>query len=162
MAASTEQLGKKLTSQYEKSVSFFKSLPDFIWDERLYSDGGEWTVHQVLAHIVEVEGSILQLFINISNGEMGVGPDFDIDRYNASAVRKISTKSREELFSLFKERRTRMLAFVDGLQPEALALTGNHPYLGEAKLGEMLKMLYLHINGHIRDIRKAFGETLGE
>jgi hypothetical protein len=162
MAASAERLGKKLTSQYEKSVSFFKSLPDFIWDERLYTDGAEWTVHQVFAHIVEVEGSILYLMISISQGGTGVGPDFDIDRYNASAVRKISTKSREELFSLFEERRTRMLAFVDGLPPEVLALTGNHPYLGEAKLGEMLKMLLLHINGHIRDIRKAFGETLGE
>lgn len=162
MAATAEQLAKKLSSEYEKSVKFFKGLPESIWEERLYTDGAEWTVHQVFAHIVEAEGSLLQVFINISNGGTGVGPDFDIDRYNASAVRKISTKSRDELFSLYEDRRAKMLAFLGSLSPEALALTGNHPYLGKVKLGDMLKMILLHINSHIRDIRKAFGERLGE
>lgn len=162
MAATAEQLAKKLSSEYEKSVGFFKGLPESIWEERLYSDGEEWTVHQVFAHIVEVEGSLLQLFTIISKGGPGVGPDFDIDRYNASAVRKISTKSRDELFSMYQERRIKMIAFLEDLSPEALDLTANHPYLGGAKLREMLQMIMLHIKSHIRDIRKAFGEKLGE
>jgi len=160
MATNLDQLLNKLTTDYEISIAFFNSLPESIWEEQLYSDGAEWTVHEVLAHIVEVEGSLFHLFSNIAAGGKGVGPDFDVDRYNQTEVKKISSKTRQELLSLFSQRRTKMFELLQGFTPEILAKSGNHPYLGESKLEEMLRVYLLHVNLHIRDIRRHFGERL--
>ncbi len=149
---------RKITKETKKTLKFFKELPDDVWGMQLYTDGALWTVHQVLAHIVETEGSLKALFSNIANGGKGVGADFDIDRYNHSHVDKMSEKSKEELFSMFGERRSKMLEFVSGLSAESLENVGNHPFLGHTTLDQMLRLYLVHINIHIRDIRKALGE----
>ena len=160
MANSPEQILKKMSGEGEKILEFFSGLSDSLWDEQLYTDGAEWTVHEVLAHIVEAEDSLYRLFSNILKGGSGVPQDFDIDRYNAFNVEKLSDKTREELISLFRERRAQMVSFVGGLSPADLEKTGTHPYLGQSALGDMLRVFLLHPNLHIRDIRKAFPEGL--
>jgi hypothetical protein len=158
MAATIEKLVKKISVEHKKTISFFKGLPDSVWNQRLYADGEEWTVHEVLAHIVEAEGSFFALFSNIAKGGSGVSMDFDIDRHNAAEVGKISGKTRAELFSLFNARRTRMISLVNGFSSDALNNIGNHPFFGEITLGEMIRLYILHINIHIRDIRKIAGK----
>lgn len=160
MTISPEQIVKKMSGEGKKILDFFSELSDSLWNQKLYSDGAEWTVHEVLAHIVEAEDSLYRLFSNILRGGAGVPQDFDIDRYNASNVGKISGMTREDLLSLFQERRAQMVAFVGNLSSADLEKTGNHPYLGTSTLGDMLRVFLLHPNLHIRDIRRAFPERL--
>ena len=160
MANSPEQIVKKMSGEGEKILDFFTGLSDPLWDKQLYTDGAEWTVHEVLAHIVEAEESLYRLFSNILKGGSGVPQDFDIDRYNAQNVEKLSAKTSQELLSLFRERRTQMVSFVGELTPADLEKSGTHPYLGQSTLGDMLRVFLLHPNLHIRDIRKAFPEGL--
>ena len=160
MTNSPEQIVKKMSGEGEKILEFFTGLSESLWDQQLYSDGAEWSVHEVLAHIVEAEGSLFRLFSNILKGGTGVPQDFDIDRYNATQVEKLSDKTREGLLALFRERRAQMVAFVGELTPEDLEKTGNHPFLGPSSLGGMLRVFILHPNLHIRDIRNAFPERL--
>jgi len=160
MTNSPEQIVKKMSGEGEKILNFFTELSVSLWDQQLYSDGAEWTVHQVLAHIVEAEDSLYRLFSNILKGGSGVPQDFDIDRYNASHVEKLSDKTREELLALFQDRRAQMVDFVGELSPADLDKTGTHPYLGQSTLGDMLRVFLLHPTLHICDIRKAFPEEL--
>lgn len=158
MTNSSEQIVKKMSGEGEKILNFFTELPISMWDQQIYSDGAEWTVHEILAHIVEAEGSLYRLFSNILKGGTGVPQDFDIDRYNAAHVEKLAEKTTEELLSLFQELRAQMVEFVGGLSEADLEKTGNHPFLGESTLEGMLRVFILHPNLHIRDIRKAFEE----
>ncbi len=152
--ADPKSLAEQLIKQRESTSRFFTGLPDEIWTQELYTDGAQWTVHQVLAHVVDTEGSLLQLFQHIARSGGGVSADFDIDRYNASAVNKISTHSRQQLLEMFDQRRSAMVDFVNGLAKEDLDKEGRHPFLGHTNLGEMIRLFYLHVNLHIRDIRK--------
>jgi len=151
----SEVLAEKLRTEGEKTAAFFSRLPEGAWPVKLYADGARWSVQEVLAHIVETEGALLTLFRFIAAGGSGVANYFDIDRYNAKAVAKLVDWSAAELQAEFAARRQTMIAFAAGLSDAELDNLGRHPYLGEASLAEMLRLFYLHVNLHIRDIRKV-------
>lgn len=148
------ELAEKLKTEGEKTARFFAALPNEIWAQQLYTDGAKWSVHQVLAHIVETEDALNKLFRYIVRTGGGVGDDFDIDRYNASAVEKMSAYSRRQLIDMFEQRREAMVEFVSGLSAPDLEKEGRHPFLGHTTLGEMVRLFYLHVNLHVRDIRR--------
>lgn len=148
------KLADKIRVEGEKSSRFFAELPEDLWVQRLYADGAEWTVHEVLAHIVDSEDSLRRFFVHVVAEGSGVREDFDIDRYNAGAVEKLRETPREVLVEMFARRRADMVSFVRGLSEADLQRESRHPYLGQAALGEMIRLYYLHVNLHIRDIRK--------
>jgi len=152
------ETGKKYSEQFliqkGKTVDFFKALPEGIWQEKLYADGAQWTVYQVLVHLVEVENSLGSLFAHIAEGGGGVDEDFDIDGYNKQAVEGFQEATVEELLVEFSERRDTLIEWVAGLNEEQFQNVGQHPFLGRARLDEMLRLFYLHVNLHIRDVRK--------
>ncbi len=153
-----ERLAHKLGTEGEKTLEFFRQLPKDAWQVQLYADGARWTVHEVLAHIVESEGSLLPLFRHISHGGEGVAKGFDIDKYNAMAVAEIAETSAKELIADFEFRRAEMVKFAADLDDADLEKQGRHAFLGESSLYEMLRLQYLHVNLHIRDIRTALEE----
>ena len=147
------QLAAKFSREGEKALGFFSQLPDEAWEIQLYADGAQWSVKEVLAHIVETEISLRRLFENIRDGGNGITNKIDIDHYNAKAIAKLKDIAQQELLGEFRSRREKMIEFVSSLSEEDLSLEGNHPFLGEATLEEMLRLFYLHVNLHIRDIR---------
>lgn len=154
----SEKLAHKLRTEGEKSLAFFRHLPEEAWQVQLYADGACWTVHEVLAHIVDSEGSLLRLFRHIAEGGEGVAKGLDIDKYNATAVAEIANTPVEELIADFELGREKMSEFVDGLKDADLGKQGRHAFLGESSLYEMLRLQYLHVNLHVRDIRNALEE----
>lgn len=148
-----QKLVNKISTEGEKTNRFFSELPEDMWAQQLYADGAEWTVHEVLAHIVDSEDSLRRFFEHIVAQGSGVAEDFDIDRYNANAVEKLRQTPRQELLAMFGERRANMVSFVRGLTEADLQREGRHPFLGQATLDEMLRLFYLHVNLHVRDIR---------
>ena len=154
----TDKLALKFKTEGEKTLDFFRQLPEDDWQFQLYSDGACWTVHEVLAHIVESEGSLLKLFSYVAGSGEGVAKGFDIDKYNAMAVAEIAHTPVSELLADFEVRRREMTEFISSLTDADLDKQGRHAYLGESSLYEMLRLQYLHINLHLRDIRKALEE----
>jgi len=151
----SETLAQKLRSEGEKTLVFFDQLSEEAWQVQLYADGARWTVHEVLAHIAESEGSLLRLFRYIEEGGEGVAKGFDIDKYNANSVAKIAGTPTRDLIADFQVNRKAMSEFVSGLTDADLEKQGRHAYLGETSLFEMVRLQYLHVNLHIRDIRIA-------
>ena len=154
MSETGKKYSEQFLSQKSKAVAFFETLPEKIWQEKLYTDGAQWNVYQVLVHLVEVESSLGSLFVHIAAGGGGVGEDFDIDGYNKKAVEGFQEATVEELLVEFSERRDTLIDWVASLHEEQFQNVGRHPFLGEASLDEMLRLFYLHVNLHIRDVRK--------
>jgi hypothetical protein len=154
MSEQAAKLAIRLSKEAEKTKVFFSNIPQEILGESLYSEGASWTVHQVLVHLVDAEDSLKRLFQFIVEGGGGVPQDFDLNRYNEQAVEKLEGLSIEELTNMFAERRKTLVEFVQGLTDEDLNKEGFHPFLGQAPVKEMIRLFYLHIQIHMRDIRK--------
>ena len=154
MGITAEKLAARLAAEKEKTLAFFNTLPDELWDKKLYADGAEWSVREVLAHIIEAEGSLARLFVHVAEGGSGVGEDFDIDQYNKSAVEKLHDVSVTDLLARFVALREQLILTIQDWSDDQFQNVGRHPFLGEARLDEMIRLFYLHVNLHMRDIRK--------
>lgn len=147
-------LAERLKKEGEKIVSSFSTLTDEQWRTEVYTEGENWTVRELLAHFVTSERGLLKLFERIRQGDLGVTDDFSIDRYNARQQQKTRDLTTQELLEQYVEVRANAVEWVSGLSEDDLIKEGRHPFLGQAQLTEMIKMLYLHNQIHIRDFRK--------
>ncbi len=155
MSAKTDQLAGKLASEGEKTLAFFQSLPDTAWNARVYQDGAMWKVRDVFEHLCVSEHSLRRLFEQILVTGRGAPEDFDIDAFNAAKTGRFASLSRDELLALYDETRRATIAFTRSLTDEQLAMRARHPAMGDASLEEMLKMVYLHHQMHVRDVKRA-------
>lgn len=147
-------LAERLKKEGDKVVAFFSTLTDEQWKGEVYTEGDVWTVRSVLAHFVTSERGLLKLFERIRQGGLGAAEDFSIDHYNARQQQKTRDLSPQELLEQYMEVRADAIEWVSGLSTEELKIEGRHPFLGQVPLTEMVKMLYLHNQIHLRDFRK--------
>ena len=155
MPDTSASLAAKLQTEGEKVHAFFAVLTAKQWAVPVYTDGEPWTPRSILAHLVTAERGFLKLFEAIRQGGAGVAEDFSIDRYNASQQEKTKGLSPADLLGQYAAVRAEMAAYVATLSDADLASRGRHPAMGMSTLAEMVKMLYLHNNMHLRDIRLA-------
>jgi len=87
-----------------------------------------------------------------------VGDEFDLDYYNESKVVKAGEISPQVLLNTFTERRKETVKFVTDLAEEDLMKIGSHPFLGHTEIVEMVKLMYIHVQLHIRDVRNVIKE----
>jgi hypothetical protein len=155
MPNTSAALATKLQTEGEKVHAFFAVLTPEQWEVPVYTEGEKWTPRSILAHLVTAERGFLKLFEAIRQGGTGVSEDFSIDRYNASQQEKTKGLSPADLLPQYAAVRAEMTAYVSTLSDDDLATRGRHPAMGMSTLAEMVKMLYLHNNMHLRDIRLA-------
>lgn len=148
-----DKLTEKFRREGEKTLEFFSRLPGDIWEKQLYADGVQWSVKQVLAHIVESEGSHMRLVDMVLSGGEGVGKEYDIDGHNANSNERFAQLPTDELIQVFDQQRKKTIETIDRLSDDDLGKRGHNPFLGETTIYEMLRLIYLHINLHIRDVR---------
>lgn len=156
MSELNAELAEALEGEGAKTVEFFRGLTSVQMQTQVYADGLAWKTHDLLAHFVEVEGSILKIISRIAEGGEGVAADFDIDRWNAHHTTEMSQQNEDAaLIEEFTRRRAATIAFVRGLTPAQLEIRGRHPALGETEVKHMIKLMYIHLQGHQRDIKRA-------
>jgi uncharacterized damage-inducible protein DinB len=154
MTEKVQNLVRKLAREGEKCVEFFGTLPG-IWDAQIYSDGGMWKVRQVLVHIVQIEDYYLRLLKGLLDGEDILGADFDLDAFNQDRVAELEGHGPERLLDLFRQRRQATCRWLESnLTEDDLSLVGRHPIIGDSSLENLVKMIYLHIQSHLRDIQR--------
>lgn len=156
MTELNHELADSLQAEGAKTVEFFRSLSPEQLQTRIYTDGLAWKTHDLLAHFVEVEGSILRIISRIAGGGEGVAADFDINRWNARHTTEMSAQNNDAaLIDEFAKRRAATVEYVRGLTPEQLETRGRHPALGVTEVKHMLKLMYVHLQGHQRDIKRV-------
>ncbi len=155
MAELKEELADSLEAEGKKTLEFFRALAPEQWQHQVYSVGPAWKVHNLLAHFVEVEGSIPRVIRSILEGGEGVVEGFDIDRWNARYTTEMSAHDRDYLLAEFTRRRADTIAMVRAMSAADLEKRGRHPALGVTEIKHMLKLMYIHLQRHQRDIRRA-------
>ncbi len=144
----------ELKSNEEEIIAFFKGLNSEQLGRMVYADDPGWTVQQVLAHFITIEGTMQWLFKDILAGGPGSPEDFDVDRFNRSQPKKLDGLSLDELFEKFKSVRGETITIVSGMEEKDLNREGRHAFHGHGKLERFIVWAYEHARLHLDDIRK--------
>ena len=158
MLIELKKLAVRFENEGQKTLAFFEGLNAAHWPLVVYRDDQEWTVHDLLAHFVEVEGSIPALIRSILQGGPGVSEEFDIDQHNQKETPLMAEHPRQFLLDEFKRLRGETVSLVQGMHPNDLTMEGRHPFLGRTSIKEMLKLMTIHLNLHLRDIKRMLQE----
>ena len=150
------KLTDRLQTEGDKVSTFFSKFTGDDWRVGVYTESDTWDIRNVLAHLVTSEQGFLRLFESIRTGGDGVPDDFSIDRYNASQQDKVKSLTPDELIQAFRDTRSELCRWVAARSTSDLEKMGRHPFLGDVSLHEMIKMVYIHNQIHLRDIRKSF------
>jgi len=144
----------ELEKNLEDSIAFFRSLSPDELRIQVYQDGAKWTVQQVLAHFVTIEGTMQWLFKDILAGGPGSPEDFDVDRFNRSQTKKLDGRNVEELITQFKAVREDTISIVNTMSDADFDRQGRHAFHGHGKLERFIRWTYEHVHLHMDDISK--------
>ncbi len=149
------QIIAELEHNLQDSIAFFGSLSPDQLGRQVYRDGARWTVQQVLAHFITIEGSMQWLFKDILAGGPGAQQDFDLERFNRSQPKKWDGKNIDELIVQFKSVRQDTIAIVQQMSDADLDREGRHAFRGHGTLGRFIHWAYEHVQLHLEDIQQT-------
>lgn len=150
-----ETLAQKLLDEGTRTLAFLSNLAPDVWAKPCHGEGSDWTVRDVVEHMILAEEGLRSQFRQVAEGGTGAPEGFDIDNYNASRKSKLADLSREQLFERYTFSRSRTADFARGLSDAQLAIMGRHPAMGMCALEDMLKMMYLHHTMHVKEIKRV-------
>ena len=144
----------ELKNNEEEIITFFKGLNTDQLGMTVYPDDHSWTVQQMLAHLITIEGPMQWLFKDLLDGGPGSPADFDLDRFNRTQPCKLDDLSLEELCDKFRSVRRETIAIVKGMEDKDLVREGRHAFHGHGQLERFIVWAYEHARLHLDDIRK--------
>ena len=151
-----KRISEKMEKEGEKIAQFFSNISEWQMEIILYrTDDQDWCVRDILSHFITSERSFLKLFENIKQGGYGTPDTFSIDEFNNSQILKLRGMDTNNLIQLFIETRKETQEWINTVSDEELSLKGNHPSMGEVTLGDMVKMINLHNQMHLRDVKNS-------
>ncbi|MFM8320259.1 MAG: maleylpyruvate isomerase N-terminal domain-containing protein [Chloroflexota bacterium] len=155
MQTSAARLSERMLEEGQRVVEFYRALGPDELAHTLYADGAQWTVGQLLCHLVSAEQSMTRLVEGILGGGSGSPEDFDLDRYNERKVAALAGVAPEALLEQYWAARQASAALAAHLEPQQLQMQGRHPFLGMACVEDILKLMYRHNQVHLREVRRA-------
>lgn len=150
-----EQINAALEDNLTRTIDFFGGLTPKQLETQIYEGEEKWAARQILAHLASIEGTMHWLFKDIQSGGPGSPPDFDIDRFNRTSVRKLDDHGVSELIEKFTSVRKETIAIVSQMTDADLGREGRHAFHGHGKLERFIRWASEHVDLHIEDIRKA-------
>jgi hypothetical protein len=120
----------------------------------------DWTVKDLIGHIAYAEGSMIPLAQGGVAGEARKQPpDFDIDRWNESRVRRAREQSVEQLLERLSISREHLLALLDTLSDADLDRPVYHPTQKDTTVEGIFRIIAGHERLHADELRAAAGAS---
>jgi len=116
----------------------------------------DWTVKDLIGHIAYAEGSMIPLAQGGSAGEAHKQPpDFDIDRWNDSRIRRARAQTVPQLLERLAASREQLLALLDTLGDADLDRPVYHPTQQETTVEGIFRIIAGHERLHAEELRAA-------
>lgn len=156
MSDRKQEIRDYVTRRHEESWQVLQSLKPDEFDLPVYGDENEqgWTIRELVTHLAEAEGGLLTQAKRVVAGERPLPPDFDIDRWNKSAVRRRQDADWADLLASIQESHYKALEFLDELDESDLDLEGERPNEVLSVEGFLRRMVN-HRAEHVSDIKVA-------
>ncbi len=153
-----EELRQQLDATRAELKQYLDSLTPEQWETVVFADENNWKVSDLLRHLNEAEVSMVRLMDNIRQGGEGASPDFDLNRWNASKVRKAQEKTVAQLMDDMEANRAYMWEFFDSLNPEDWEKRGRHGTGRILSLAEIFQVIAGHDRQHMKDMQRALND----
>lgn len=157
MTVQRDLIQKRLREEGDKLLDTFESLSPEQWLLTLYTDGMEWTLKDLLAHLGSAERAFLFYGRDILQGGAGAPEGFDINRFNHAEVGGLRDRTVAQLLAELHAVRQETIDLVSQIADEDFARKGRHPFFGQMSIDDMFKLIYRHNMMHLRDVRRALG-----
>ncbi len=161
MSHRKEQIKKHL----DESRAFLNDVLDQVgdrWEVPIYSDGLQWTVRQIVAHLVDADQGHNMQVMNIAEGRDIIPEDFDIERYNGSRTRKNAEKTVEQSRSELEKSRSELLDWLFLADESKLDNRGRHASLKIMSVEEIIQNTGNHERLHAGDIAQVLEITVNQ
>jgi uncharacterized damage-inducible protein DinB len=113
----------------------------------------EWSIKDQVAHLAAANRGMFGIAQRMARGEDPKLPEgYDNEVFNARQVAKRKERTLAEICAEIDTTHSELLAFLDGLTPEQLALMGEHPLFGQVVLRDLLVIIYTHQIMHCKEI----------
>jgi uncharacterized damage-inducible protein DinB len=155
MADRKQAIIAELETAGEETAAFYAALSPDALERPVYTESIQWSVRQVLAHLVTIEKSMQWLFRNLLDGGPGAPEDFDIDRFNRRQPAKLNHLSLAELLDAFRRVRAETVSIVEAMTETDFDREGRHPFHGHGRLERFIRWAYEHQRLHFDDVRQA-------
>jgi len=153
---------KRLREEGEKLIRTFEGLSPEQWSLTIYSDGMEWSLQDLLAHLSSAERAFLFYGRDILNGGEGAPEGFDIHAFNNREVAGLRDRTVAQLIADLRAVRRETIDLVGHIADEDFSRKGRHPFFGQMSIDDMFKLIYRHNMMHLRDVRRAIGGSPDE
>jgi hypothetical protein len=122
-------------------------------DEQIYSEGAQWTVRQLVIHLMLADKGHNNMIAHYAEGKEFIPADYDIERYNKRSVDKQPETTLEQAREALTQSRRELLAWFDA-QPDDSFLdkTGRHANLKILTISQIIDVMCGHEIGHANDI----------
>ena len=157
MSQRIEAVKQKLAEGRQYLNSIFDQVSGDQWETKVYSDGLQWTVRQIAAHLADADRGHNRQVMSIAEGESIIPEDFDIERYNASITRKSADKTVAESREYLNKSREELLAWLNTLDEATLDRKGRHASLKILSIEQILEWMPQHERLHAKDVATALG-----
>ncbi len=151
MAVNREKIKRTLSAGRETALAAFSAIQDDEWEQQ--SGNPDWLVIDNLAHLAVNNNELCNMVERSVRGEAPFDPTLDLDRWNASQIRKQRGRSVPDLLAQFEQAHERAAALVDQFSDEQLELHTSHPLYLDISVGNLLRVVGLHDQIHAPDIR---------
>ena len=119
-----------------------------------------WTVREILTHLLAAEEDHAKVITLIARGDTHRLPThIERDEHNAMRLSQQGQLTLEQLLTKLAAQRQRTVALFERLNDnDQLDIIGRHPILGEMSVGKIFRIIALHEQEHIREIKAALKE----
>ncbi|MCU0514415.1 MAG: DinB family protein [Anaerolineae bacterium] len=131
------------------------TLPPEREEERLYSDGAQWTLRQLVIHLMIADRGHNSMIQGIATGQPIIPPDYDLERFNKRSVEKQAAVTLAQARDALRASRQELIDWLHGLEDDAvLDLEGRHASLQIMSISRILNVMAWHEDTHTGDIEK--------
>lgn len=149
------EIVQKLNDARQSLMLYFDDLKEADWETAVYHEETEWTVTDILRHLVDSERGMTSMMAQWQQGNDPIPADFDLTRWNSRAIQKRASKTPEELLADLRTNRIDLLSFIETLQDEDWQKQGRHGSLRIMTIEQVCHLIADHESDHLRVIKEA-------
>src|SRR5437763_6180620 len=157
MSARMDDILKQLDQTRHTLRSVLDHLQIDDWAKTIQDEDQQWTVRQIVSHLVDAQRGMTGQISKISMGEDVIPPDFDLNRWNRRAVEKQADKTPQDLIAALEDGRIALKQVVNGLTDDQLHKRGRHSSLTIMSVEEIVRLIGTHEAAHARIIADQLG-----
>jgi hypothetical protein len=151
------EIATKLNDARAELMAFFDGLDEADWETAVYHEEANWTISDILRHLVDAERGMMSMMVQWQRGKDPVPPDFDLERWNNRAIEKSAGKTPDELVDEFRKNRINLLSYIDTIKPDDWAKQGRHGSLRIMSIEEVCHLIADHELSHLKLAKEAIG-----